>query len=83
MQGQTASAKENNLPGPGYFSRARQSNNVYKVDKPFKLSNLQNLEADIYVPTYISVTCTSRFKVYYEIKLFICKLSCQIDIESF
>ena len=48
MQCQTASAKENNLPGPGYFSRARQSNNVYKVDKHFKLSNLQILKTNLY-----------------------------------
>ena len=48
MQFQTASAKENNLPGPGYFSRARQSNNVYSVDKHFKLSNLQILKTDLY-----------------------------------
>ena len=48
MQCQTASAKENNLPGLGYFSRARRSNNVYKVDKHFKLRNLQNLKTDLY-----------------------------------
>ena len=49
MQCQTTSAKENNLPGPGYFSRARQqSNYVYKVDKHFKLRNLQILKTDLY-----------------------------------
>ena len=48
MQCQTASAKEKNLPGPGYFGRARKSNNVYKFDKHFKLSSLQNLKTDLY-----------------------------------
>ena len=80
MQCQTASAKENNLPGPGYFSRARQSNNVYKVDKHFKLSKLQNLKTDLY--TYILHTSLVHQDALQN-KVIGLKASYQIKIQSF